>query len=76
MASDYALKLKATLDTSQVQQELKRLRAAQAQAAQEMGGTKGAPIGTAHMQKIDVQLTKLNTTISGLQHAIEQLTRQ
>lgn len=77
MASEYALKLKATLDTSQVKQELNRLRAAQAQAAQEMGGSvKGAPMEVAHMQKIEVQLTKLNTTISGLQHAIEQLTRQ
>ena len=75
MASDYALKLKATLDTSQVQQELRRLRAAQAQAAQEIGGTKGAPIGTAHMQKIEVQLTKLNSSIAGLQSAIEKLTR-
>lgn len=76
MASQYALQLKASLDTTQVQQELKRLRAAQAQAAQEMGGVKGTPVGSAHMQKIEVQLTKLNTTISGLQHAIEQLTRQ
>ena len=41
-----------------------------------MGGVKGTPIGSAHMQKIEVQLTKLNTTISGLQHAIEQLSRQ
>lgn len=74
--NDYSLRLKATLDTSQVKQELNRLRAAQAQAAQEMGGSvKGAPMGMAHMQKIEVQLTKLNTTISGLQHAIEQLTR-
>lgn len=41
-----------------------------------MGGTvNGAPTGVAHMQKIEVQLTKLNTTISGLQHAIEQLSR-
>lgn len=54
---------------------MKRLRAAQAQAAQEMGGVKGTPVGSAHMQKIEVQLTKLNTTISGLQHAIEQLSR-
>ena len=75
MASQYALQLKASLDTTQVQQELKRLRAAQAQAAQEMGGVKGTPVGSAHMQKIEVQLTKLNTTISGLQHAIEQLSR-
>ena len=77
MASEYALKLKASLDTTQVKQELNRLRAAQAQVVKEMGGTvNGAPTGVAHMQKIEVQLTKLNTTISGLQHAIEQLTRQ
>lgn len=76
MASEYALKLKASLDTTQVKQELNRLRAAQAQVVKEMGGTvNGAPTGVAHMQKIEVQLTKLNTTISGLQHAIEQLTR-
>lgn len=76
MASEYALKLKASLDTTQVKQELNRLRAAQAQVVKEMGGTvNGAPTGVAHMQKIEVQLTKLNTTISGLQHAIEQLSR-
>ena len=73
--NDYQLRLRATLDTSQVQQELRRLRAAQAQAAQEIGGTKGAPIGTAHMQKIEVQLTKLNSSIAGLQRAVEQLAR-
>lgn len=73
MASQYALQLKASLDTTQVQQELKRLRAAQSQASQEMGGVRGTPVGSAHMQKIEVQLTKLNTTISGLQHAIEHL---
>ena len=76
MASEYALKLKASLDTTQVKQELNKLRAAQAQVVKEMGGTvNGAPTGVAHMQKIEVQLTKLNTTISGLQHAIEQLSR-
>lgn len=76
MSNEYNFKLRATLDTTQVRQELNRLRAAQAQAAQEMGmSAKGAPMGVAHMQKIEVQLTKLNTTISGLQHAIEQLSR-
>lgn len=75
-SNEYSLKLKASLDTTQVKQELNRLRAAQAQVVKEMGGTvNGAPTGVAHMQKIEVQLTKLNTTISGLQHAIEQLTR-
>lgn len=75
MASEYQLNLRATLDTTQVQQELKRLRAAQVQSSQEMGGIKGTPIGSAPMAKIEVQLTKLNNTISGLQHAIEQMSR-
>ena len=75
MASEYQLNLRATLDTTQVQQELKRLRAAQVQSSQEMGGVKGTPISSAPMAKIEVQLTKLNNTIAGLQHAIEQMSR-
>ena len=76
MASQYNLNLKATLDTSQVQQELQKLRTAQLAAGSDDGNSfsKGAP-GTAHMQKIEVQLTKLNSAISGLQRSIEQLAR-
>ena len=74
--SDYSLRLRATLDTTQVQQELKKLRAAQAMVLDQGGAgiSKGLP-GMAHVQKIEVQLTKLNSAISGLQHAVEQLTR-
>lgn len=74
--SDYSLRLRATLDTTQVQQELKKLRAAQAMVLDQGGAglSKGLP-GMAHVQKIEVQLTKLNSAISGLQRAVEQLTR-
>lgn len=76
MASQYNLNLKATLDTSQVQQELQKLRSAQLAASSDDGNSfsKGAP-GTAHMQKIEVQLTRLGQSISTLQRAIEQLAR-
>lgn len=74
--SDYSLRLRATLDTTQVQQELKKLRAAQAMVLDQGGdGTSKGLAGTAHMQKIEVQLTKLNSSIAGLQRAVEQLTR-
>lgn len=76
MASQYNLNLKATLDTSQVQQELQKLRSAQLAAGSDDGNSfsKGAP-GAAHMQKIEVQLTRLGQSISTLQRAIEQLAR-
>ena len=74
--SDYSLRLRATLDTTQVQQELKKLRAAQSMAFDQGGsGTNKGLQGVSHMQKIEVQLTKLNSSISGLQRAIEQLAR-
>ena len=76
MASEYNLALKATLDTSQVQQELQRLKYSYTAGSDDGNSfSKGAP-GAAHMQKIEVQLTKLNSAISGLQRAVEQLARQ
>ena len=75
--SDYSLRLRATLDTTQVQQELKKLRSAQSMVLDPGGsGTNKSLQGVSHMQKIEVQLTKLNSSIAGLQRAIEQLTRQ
>lgn len=72
--SDYSLRLRATLDTTQVQQELKKLRAAQAMAFDQGGsGTNKGLQGVSNMQKIEVQLTKLNSSIAGLQMAIERL---
>lgn len=74
--SDYSLRLRATLDTTQVQQELNKLRAAQAMAFDKGGsGTNKGLQGVSHMQKIEVQLTKLNSSIAGLQRAIEQLSK-
>ena len=75
--SDYSLRLRATLDTTQVQQELKKLRAAQAMVFDQGGSVTNKGLqGASNMQKIEVQLTKLNSSIAGLQRAIEQLTRQ
>ena len=74
--SDYSLRLRATLDTTQVQQELKKLRSAQAMVLDPGGsGTNKGLQGVSHMQKIEVQLTKLNSSIAGLQQAIERLSR-
>ena len=74
--SDYSLRLRATLDTTQVQQELKKLRSAQVMVLDPGGsGTNKGLQGVSHMQKIEVQLTKLNSSIAGLQRAIEQLSR-
>ena len=74
--SDYQLRLRATLDTTQVQQELKKLRSAQAMVLDPGGsGTNKGLQGVSHMQKIEVQLTKLNSSIAGLQQAIERLSR-
>lgn len=74
--SDYSLRLRATLDTTQVQQELKKLRAAQVMAFDQGGsGTNKGLQGVSHMQKIEVQLTKLNSSIAGLQQAIERLSK-
>ena len=74
--NDYQLRLRATLDTTQVQQELKKLRSAQAMVLDQGGsGTSKGLQGVSHMQKIEVQLTKLNSSIAGLQRAIEQLSR-
>ena len=76
MASEYNLALKATLDTSQVQQELQRLKHSYTAGSDDGNSfSKGAP-GVSHMQKIEVQLTKLNSAISGLQRSIEQLAKQ
>ena len=74
--NDYQLRLRATLDTTQVQQELKKLRSAQAMVLDPGGsGTNKGLQGVSHMQKIEVQLTKLNSSIAGLQQAIERLSK-
>lgn len=75
MASEYNLALKATLDTSQVQQELQRLKQSYTAGSSDGNSFSKGATGTAHMQKIEVQLTRLGQSITGLQRAIEQLAR-
>ena len=75
MASEYKLALKATLDTSQVQQELQRLKQSYKVGSEDGNSFSKGVQGAANMQKIEVQLTRLGQSITGLQRAIEQLSR-
>ena len=75
MASEYKLALKATLDTSQVQQELKRLKQSYTSGSDDGNSFSKGVQGTTNMQKLEVQLTRLGQSITGLQRAIEQLSR-
>ena len=75
MASEYKLALKATLDTSQVQQELQRLKQSYTVGSDDRNSFSKGVQGTANMQKLEVQLTRLGQSITGLQRAIEQLSR-
>lgn len=75
MASEYKLALKATLDTSQVQQELQRLKQSYTVGSDDRNSFSKGVQGTANMQKLEVQLTRLGQSITGLQRAIEQLAR-
>ena len=75
MASEYNLALKATLDTSQVQQELQRLKQSYTVGSEDRNSFSKGVQGTTNMQKLEVQLTRLGQSITGLQRAIEQLSR-
>lgn len=72
MASEYSLRLKATLDTSSVQQELQRLRTAQQGGA---GGGGGGQGGGGNLTSLGTTLSRLNNSIVSLQKSIEALTR-
>ena len=58
MSSQYSLALKATLDTSQVQQELQKLRTAQNGASGSSAGSSNG--GSVNFGIIDKTLIKLN----------------
>ena len=73
MASEYNLALKATLDTSQVQQELQRLKNAQMQPNSSGSTSSGAVPNTT---RLDQTLIKLNQTIINLQKSIDALNRK
>ena len=71
MAQEHTLKLKAILDTSDVQAKLNRLNSQQAQA-QQAGPSQGAPGGIA--QGINNVLLRLNNSITQLNQSIVRLT--
>lgn len=71
MASTYSINLQAKLDTTSVQQELKKLRSAQ-QDVQAVG-VSAQNGGMGNINGLDSTLTKLNTTMLNLQKAIERL---
>ena len=77
MASEYNLALKATLDTSQVQQELQRLhqmqqaQAGKASAGSSVSRTTSTPVTA--LGRLDIQIQGLSKNISLLTTAIQRL---
>ena len=70
MAQEHTLKLKAVLDTSDVQAKLNRLNSQQSQA-QKAGPSQGAPGGIA--QGINNVLLRLNNSITQLNQSIVRM---
>lgn len=68
MATEYALALKATLDTTDVQQKLNQLKQQQQGASSGNGG-----LGSGGIQQA---LLRLNTTLMNLQRSIDRLSGQ
>ena len=76
--SEYRLNLKAVLDTSQVQQELDKLKRAQQGGGGGGGGQSSAAGGErfgANFSKLDQTLQRLNQSVQRLQRSVEQLNR-
>ena len=70
MAQEHTLKLKAILDTSDVQAKLNRLNSQQSQA-QQAGPSQGTPGGIA--QGINNVLLRLNNSITQLNQSIVRM---
>lgn len=75
MASEYAIRLKATLDTSSIQSELQKLRTAQQGGAGNGASGQGTGSGSA-LGGLGNTLAKLNSTMLNLQKSVDLLARQ
>lgn len=75
MASEYAIRLKATLDTSSIQSELQKLRTAQQGGAGNGASGQGTGGGSA-LGGLGNTLAKLNSTMLNLQKSVDLLARQ
>ena len=73
MASTYSINLQAKLDTTGVQQELKKLRTAQLDAQNPGGGGGQSGGNLANIQNLDRTLAKLNSTMLSLQKSLDRL---
>lgn len=74
MASEYTLRLKAALDTSEVQQELSKLRSTSAGGPAGRGGASAA--ATSNLGSLGTTLTKINTTLAQLNQTLSRMAMQ
>lgn len=73
MASDYAIRLKATLDTSEVQREIQKLKSVQRGGSgrdDRQGGTSGGPT---NLGNLGSTLTKLKGSLDSLRKSVDSL---
>ena len=74
MASDYAIRLKATLDTSEVQREIQKLKSVQRGGSgrddSRQGGTSG---GMNNLGNLGSTLTKLKGSLDALRKSVDSL---
>lgn len=74
MAQDYSINLKATLDTTQVKQQIAQLRNQTQSITQQTGGGRQGQVGAfPSLQALQATLSRLNTTLMQLQTAIRQM---
>ena len=74
MAQDYSINLKATLDTTQVKQQIAQLRNQSQSITQQTGGGRQGQVGAfPSLQALQATLSRLNTTLMQLQTAIRQM---
>lgn len=74
MAQDYSINLKATLDTTQVKQQIAQLRNQTQSIMQQTAGGKQSQVGAfPSLQNLQATLSRLNTTLMQLQTAIRQM---
>lgn len=74
MASEYTLRLKAALDTSEVQQELSKLRSTSAGGPAGKAGASAA--ATSNLGSLGTTLTRINTTLAQLNQTLSRMAMQ
>lgn len=73
MASDYAIRLKATLDTSEVQREIQKLKSVQRGGSGRDDRQGGNPGGANNLGNLGSTLTKLKGSLDSLRKSVDSL---